>query len=104
MDSFDLLLFKNVFIGWLWGFITWLFDIARGKSVSFIQALTKVVAWWFVSYFLTPVLSEFLMISDQWFISAILGILWYKIIEYATSGEFFEWLKMYFIQSRTPKK
>ena len=87
------LFIKNALIGSLWWLITWLLDVARWRTISIVQAFTKVLAWWFVSHFMTPVVSESLSISDQGFVSAILWILGYKIIEYATSWEFFNNIK-----------
>lgn len=83
-------LVKNAIIWATWWLIAYLLDLCRGKTVSFIQAITKTLAWGFVSHFMAPIISETFGIHDQGFVSAILGIVWFKVVELIVSGEFWK--------------
>lgn len=77
------------FIGWL---ISWFVDVYKGKHVSFIKAVIKVACGWFCAEFFTPMIIYWRSLPYQFesFLSAVLWILWYKIIEFILSLEFFE--------------
>lgn len=94
----ELMMFKNAFIWAIGGLLTRLIDVVKWRKISMIQAMTKVMSGSFISHFMTPYLSDRIGIPDQWFVSAVLWILWYKIIEYITSENFFEDIKLYLIK------
>jgi hypothetical protein len=57
------------------------------------MALAKVFSWWFVAQFATPTIVDNIPQLDAWFASAVMGILWYKIIETLLSWDFIAELK-----------